>query len=111
MNATVRDARSRTELLEKARRQQAEAVAAQQLAAPAEPDHVHQGVSPEEAVGQATTTLQDAERLIHILLGVIAGLQMQATLSGSTTAAGPVRLTAAQSTHRRRVICARRRTG
>ncbi|KQZ17704.1 hypothetical protein ASD51_31490 [Streptomyces sp. Root55] len=95
---TVRDARSRTELLARARRLHAEAVAAQQPAAPAEPDHVHQGVSPEQAVGQATTTLQDAERLIHILLGVIAGLQMQAAPTGSTGVAGPVPLTAAQST-------------
>ncbi|MEV5672835.1 hypothetical protein AB0L28_29185 [Streptomyces sp. NPDC052503] len=94
---TVKDARSRTELLAKARRLHAEAVAAQQPATPAEPDHGHQGVSPEQAVDQATTTLQDAERLIHILLGVIAGLQMQATSTGPT-AAGPVPLTAAQST-------------
>lgn len=95
---TVRDARSRTELLARARRLHAEAVAAQRPAAPAEPDHVHQGVSPEQALGQATTTLQDAERLIHILLGVIAGLQMQATSTGSTGVAAPVPLTAAQST-------------
>lgn len=100
VNDTVRDARSRTELLARARRLHAEAVAAQRPAAPAEPDHVHQGVSPEQAVGQATTTLQDAERLIHILLGVIAGLQMQATSTstGSTGVAGPVPLTAAQGT-------------
>lgn len=95
---TVRDARSRTELLAKARRLHAEAVAAQQPVTPAEPDHVGQRVSPEQAVGQATTTLQDAERLIHILLGVIAGLRMQTTSPGPTAAAGPIPLTAAQST-------------
>ncbi|MFF2174763.1 hypothetical protein [[Kitasatospora] papulosa] len=92
------DARSRTELLARARHLHAEAVAAQRPAAPAEPDPVHQGVSPEQAVGQATTTLQDAERLIHILLGVIAGLQMQTTSPGPTAAPSPVPLTAAQST-------------
>lgn len=94
---TVRDERSRTELLERARRLHAEAVAAQQPAAPAERDPAGQGVTPEQAVGQATASAQDAERLIHILLGVIAGLQMQVTPSGSSTVTGPVPLTAAQS--------------
>ncbi|MFJ8750204.1 hypothetical protein ACIREO_12850 [Streptomyces sp. NPDC102441] len=73
----ARDERSRTELLATARRLHAQAVAAQQPASSAEPDALSQPVTPEQTVDQATATLQDAERLIHILLGVIAGLQIQ----------------------------------
>lgn len=73
------DERSRTQLLATARDLHAQAVAAQQPAASAEPEAAGRPVTPEETLDQATTTLQDAERLIHILLGVIAGLQIQLT--------------------------------
>ncbi|WUW27002.1 hypothetical protein OG521_39830 (plasmid) [Streptomyces sp. NBC_01463] len=80
------DERSRTQLLATARDLHAQAVAAQQPAAPAEPEAVSRPVAPEETLDQATTTLQDAERLIHILLGVIAGLQIQLTPPTATAA-------------------------
>ncbi|MFJ1930387.1 MULTISPECIES: hypothetical protein [unclassified Streptomyces] len=84
---SARDERSRTQLLATARDLHAQAVAAQQTAASAEPEAVGRSVTPEETLDQATTTLQDAERLIHILLGVIAGLQMQLALPTAPAAA------------------------
>lgn len=83
----VRDERSRAARWEKARTLHAQAVAAQQNATPPSrstaaerrvaEEGAAEGVTPRQAMEQATTTLQDADRLVHILLGIIAGLQMQ----------------------------------
>ncbi|MCP9211528.1 hypothetical protein [Streptomyces cucumeris] len=87
----VRDERTRTVRWEQAQRLHAQATAALQPPPLAQPAHLGGEVTPLQAAAQASATLEDAERLVHILLGVIAGLQMQAPLTASTdaAAAGP----------------------
>lgn len=72
----VRDPRSHTIRWEQAQRLHAQATAA--LQPPAQPQPTGGGVTPLEAAAQASETMEGAERLVHMLLGVIAGLQMNA---------------------------------
>ncbi|WP_328549189.1 hypothetical protein [Streptomyces platensis] len=73
----VRDERTRMAKWVLAQRLHDRATTAQQPRSPGEPRTVDDGVSAEQATAQADETLQDAERLVHLLLGIIAGLQMQ----------------------------------
>ncbi|AYG78186.1 hypothetical protein DWB77_00293 [Streptomyces hundungensis] len=80
----VRDERTRIQRWEDAQSLHAAAVAAQRPVPPANETASDRGVTPREAVEQATATLQDTERLVHLLLGVIAGLQMQLSPTSSS---------------------------
>ncbi|ATZ22132.1 hypothetical protein SLAV_38375 [Streptomyces lavendulae subsp. lavendulae] len=72
----VRDERARAARWALAQRLHEQATTAQQPLGPDEPNTAMEGVTAAQAAAQATAALQDAERLVHILLGVIAGLQM-----------------------------------
>lgn len=82
----VRDERTRAVKWELARRLHDQAITAQQPLPPSEPAAAD-GVTAEQAAAQADMTLQDAERLVHVLLGIIAGLQMQLPSQHATAAA------------------------
>ncbi len=87
----VRDERTRIQHWEDAQRLHAAAVAAQQPMPPADGGASDRGVTAWEAVEQATATLRDTERLVHLLLGIIAGLQRQlAPAEGSSFASAGV---------------------
>ncbi|MFD9574909.1 hypothetical protein ACFWBI_34440 [Streptomyces sp. NPDC059982] len=86
----VRDERARAARWALAQRLHEQATTAQQPIAPNEQRTAEEGVTAAQAAAQAAVTLQDAERLVHILLGVIAGLQMTSqhgTASGAEGAA------------------------